>query len=360
MMRIGLDVDDVLAPCTSNVLELLHRMGYEFDDDAITWDFSSYSKEIQAAAHEILADSHFYAIQRPYSGAAKMIRALQEAGHEVFFVSAAAPDMMGMRGKQLRSWFPMVPAQNIILGGRKDLVKLDILLDDAPHNIRQSSARYPVLFLRKYNENMKDSHLCVKDYDQFLALVNKLGDMQAEKNKTKLVCLVGPSASGKTTIADLLVESGLFVTARSSTTRPIRPGESEDSYEFLTEEEFNACINAGDFVEHVRYGEYQYGLRRSTINKALATDKPVVLVLDIDGANAIKDIYGDEAQKVFILRSRREILTALLERDVPTPDKVSRILTMGAEYANESQCDRTVHNTDIREAVKQIIDMVKE
>lgn len=359
-MRIGLDVDDVLTPCTDIILQKLHEMGYEFEDADISWDFSSYGPEIQNAAHELIQEGFFFSRQEPMDGAREMIQALLDRGHEVFFVSAVSPNHMSIRGKQLMEWFPMVPQKNIILGSRKDLVKLDILLDDAPHNIRQSAARYPVLFLRKYNQHMKPNHLSVVNYPNFLKLVDFLDGMKGKLNKTKLVCLVGPSASGKTTIADELIGSGLFVTARSTTTRPIRPEEPEDSYEFVTEELFRQYVANGDFVEHVQYGVYQYGLRKPVIDAALATGKPVVLVMDIGGANAIKHIYGEEAQRIFILRDKRDILTALLERDVPIADKVSRIMTMDVEYANESQCDRTVHNRDIHETVKQIMDIVKE
>lgn len=359
-MKIGLDVDDVLVPCTDIILQKLHEMGYEFDDADISWDFSTYGPEIQKMAHKLIQEGFFFHKQEPMDGAKEMIQALLDRGHEVFFVSAVSPYKMSIRGGQLVKWFPMVPQGNIILGSRKDRVKLDILLDDAPHNIRQSAARYPVLFLRRYNQHMKPDHLSVANYPEFLKLVDFLDGIKGKLNKTKLVCLVGPSASGKTTIADELIGSGLFVTAQSSTTRPIRPEEPENSYEFITDELFQQYIENGEFVEHVQYGVYQYGLRKSVIDAALATGKPVVLVMDIGGANAIKRIYGEEAQRIFILRDKKDILTALLERDVPIADKVSRIMTMDVEYANESQCDQTVHNRDIHEAVKQIMDMVKE
>jgi len=69
----------------------------------------------------------------------------------------------------------------------------------------------------------------------------------------KLFVVTGPSGAGKGTLIRALIErrDDLEV-AISATTRPQRPGEEDGhDYYFLTEEEFLARIEAGDFLEHV-------------------------------------------------------------------------------------------------------------
>src|SRR3954471_21808194 len=75
-----------------------------------------------------------------------------------------------------------------------------------------------------------------------------------------LFVLSAPSGAGKTTLCDALRQTPDFVYSVSSTTRPPRAGEIEgDDYHFITEKEFLARIEAGEFLEYARvHGRYYY------------------------------------------------------------------------------------------------------
>src|SRR5215467_6984351 len=82
--------------------------------------------------------------------------------------------------------------------------------------------------------------------------------------------VTGPSGAGKGTLIRKLVERiPVLEVAVSATTRPQRPGEADGSeYWFLSDEEFQSRIDAGDFLEHVAYvSGRRYGTLRSEMGR---------------------------------------------------------------------------------------------
>ena len=79
-----------------------------------------------------------------------------------------------------------------------------------------------------------------------------------------ILCVVsGPSGSGKTSLCRALSERGECVYSISCTTRRPREGEIDgEHYFFLSEEEFERRVAAGDFLEHARVHDRRYVLRR--------------------------------------------------------------------------------------------------
>lgn len=100
------------------------------------------------------------------------------------------------------------------------------------------------------------------------------------------VVITGPTASGKTTVANALVElfpgSAKFVT---STTRAPREGEVDGvDYHFLTRDEFEKGIARGEFLEwEENYGNY-YGGSRVVLEETLFRHPVVFAVVDVRGA----------------------------------------------------------------------------
>ncbi len=96
-----------------------------------------------------------------------------------------------------------------------------------------------------------------------------------------MLILVGPSASGKTEMASLLIEKYGMKRMITYTTRPIRIGEENHvSYHFVTEEEFLDRINKDEFIEYTIYNGYYYGSNK----KDAGNDK--IVILEPSGANS--------------------------------------------------------------------------
>ena len=71
--------------------------------------------------------------------------------------------------------------------------------------------------------------------------------------------LVGPSASGKSTVAQMLVEQLGMKRAVTTTTRKRRRGEPVDAYHFVSKESFSV----DDMVESQEYAGNYYGLSKA-------------------------------------------------------------------------------------------------
>ena len=83
----------------------------------------------------------------------------------------------------------------------------------------------------------------------------------------RVFVITGPSGVGKgTLIARLMKRLPQLRLSVSATTRPPRPGERDGvEYHFLSDEQFEQHVRAGDFVEHADYAGRRYGTLRSEL-----------------------------------------------------------------------------------------------
>lgn len=357
-LRIGLDVDDILYECNSYALSLLRKKYGDnpaFDLNHInTWGLLG---DISDERISYFTDPGFVRNQPIFPGAQKFVRDLCKIA-DVFFVTAVPPECMSARAERLRQDFPEVPAGNIIIGTRKDIVNLDILLDDAAHNISSSQASYPVLMRRPWNTDLSGL-LSVNSFSDFLHLAKMISNSFVEKepdlSRGGVLCIVGPSGTGKTKIAFALTKDPHFVKPLTTTTRPKKDTESPDAYRFVTDEEFIKERDSGGFIETTVYSKYFYGTSEDQIAPIVESGKIAVIPIDICGALTLKNIYRSRAVLVFSSREKREILLNILRRGTSDDDKVRRMLSLDLEMRNIELCDFAVKYDDGADACVETI-----
>lgn len=144
--------------------------------------------------------------------------------------------------------------------------------------------------------------------------------MKTPSRKLGLLCVVsGPSGAGKTTICRRLAEADDNVTHTvSCTTRAPREGEVDGhDYHFLSEEEFERRIAAGEFLEHARVHGRRYGTLVSSVTERLLAGHDVVMDLDVQGGELIRQCQDELVVKcrldVFIMPPNAEELHSRLE-----------------------------------------------
>jgi guanylate kinase len=104
-----------------------------------------------------------------------------------------------------------------------------------------------------------------------------------------LFVVSAPSGAGKTTLCDALRQTPDFVYSVSCTTRPPRAGEIEgDDYHFLSEPDFRARVEAGEFLEYAKVFEHYYGTLRQPVVTNLQNGVDILIDVDIQGAAAIR------------------------------------------------------------------------
>ena len=109
-----------------------------------------------------------------------------------------------------------------------------------------------------------------------------------------LVVLSGPSGVGKTAVSDRLVKQDGIVRAITATTRAPREGERDAvDYHFLDRDRFEKQVQEGGFLEHAEVHGNLYGSPRDGIERQLATSMAVLLLIDVQGADLLRQRQVD-------------------------------------------------------------------
>lgn len=345
-LRVGLDVDDTLYVCNAYALSLLKKKYGDIPElDVNNIKCWGVQNNLSDERFEMFSSPDFVRSQPLFEGAKKFVRELSKIA-DVFFVTAVPPGCMSARAERLAEDFPEVPVQNILIGTRKDIINLDILLDDAAHNIYSSQASYPVLMRRPWNTNLSGL-LSVNSYGDFLHLAKMILNSFVEKKPDLsgggILCLVGASGTGKNRIASELVKLPGFEKPLSSTTRPRMDGEDATAYDFISIDEFLRRRDAGAFIETTVYGNHYFGTSESQISPIVERGHIAVIPIDICGALTLKNLYRHRALLVFTDRSREAILNGILERRISNEDKIRRIMSLDFEARNVELCDIAVN-----------------
>jgi guanylate kinase len=182
---------------------------------------------------------------------------------------------------------------------------------------------------------------------------------------TKLIIFTAPSGAGKTTIVrHLLGKYDKLAFSVSATTRQKRAHEEHGKdYYFLTLEEWNAKIEADDFLEWEEvYTHQYYGTLKSEIERLRVEGKNVVFDIDVKGAMNIKAEYGEDAITIFVKPPSPDVLFQRLKAR-QTEDKASlrkRIARAAEELTYEVKCDIVLMNDDLKEALQNAEKIIEQ
>jgi guanylate kinase len=167
---------------------------------------------------------------------------------------------------------------------------------------------------------------------------------------TTVFIISAPSGSGKSTLVSRLMAGvpGLMFSI-SYTTRPPRGAERDGRhYRFVTRQEFEEMVSAGDFLEYANVFGHYYGTHRSVLDLAREAGLDLVLDIDVQGASQLRSkIPG--AVSIFILApSRQELEQRLRARGEDSSTVIERRLRDAArEIRNYHEYDYVLINRDL-------------
>jgi guanylate kinase len=109
----------------------------------------------------------------------------------------------------------------------------------------------------------------------------------------RIFVFTGTSGSGRKTVAHRIAAETGIVHVSSCTDREPRDRIRPDlDYHYVSKDRFTELAASGAFIEAVTIGKHRYGILKSELDAALATGKSLYLVLNREGSDAIKRIYG--------------------------------------------------------------------
>ncbi|MDR3051988.1 MAG: guanylate kinase [Oscillospiraceae bacterium] len=181
------------------------------------------------------------------------------------------------------------------------------------------------------------------------------------KRKGMLLVVSGPSGAGKGTLCKrLLAADANFCFSVSATTRGPRAGEQHGAdYHFLTEEVFQARVDAGEFLECAMVHGHRYGTPRREVLAMLDAGRDVLLDIDPQGARSVAAAMRD-CVTVFILPPSFEALEKRLRhRGTEEEAEIARRLANGRRELDQlCSYQYAIINDAVDEATAQLLAVV--
>ena len=173
----------------------------------------------------------------------------------------------------------------------------------------------------------------------------------------KLFIVTAPSGAGKTTLTSAVVESDeKLCVSISHTTRPKRPNETDGvNYHFVEEAEFLDMLQNGDFLESAEVYGHRYGTSQHWVNEKLEEGINVILEIDWQGAEQIRNLYPGSCY-IFILPPSLDTLTKRLkDRAQDDEDTIAdRMAEARSVIEHVCEADFVVVNDEFDRALEDI------
>jgi guanylate kinase len=173
----------------------------------------------------------------------------------------------------------------------------------------------------------------------------------------RVFVITGPSGVGKgTLIRGLMERLPELELSVSATTRAPRAGEQDGvEYHFLTREEFDRKVSAGEFVEHADYAGRSYGTLRSELLERVRTGTPVVLEIEVQGARQVRAAMPDAVQVFIAPPSLAALRTRLVGRGTDDGEEVERRLRVAEEELTaQPEFAHVVINDRLEDALERL------
>ena len=175
-----------------------------------------------------------------------------------------------------------------------------------------------------------------------------------------LFVLSAPSGAGKTTLCSALRHKPDFVYAVSCTTRAPRAGEIEgEDYHFLSDEEFDRRVAAGEFLEYAEVHGCKYGTLKNSVTENLRKGIDVLIDIDTKGAATIRSCGDpfilDALADVFIMPPNlEELRRRLMKRGTETEEQIAtRLQNAAAEMERWREYKYTLISGSMEEDIEK-------
>jgi len=177
-----------------------------------------------------------------------------------------------------------------------------------------------------------------------------------------LFIITAASGAGKTTLVKALLEKDANLTLSiSHTTRKPRLGEQDGiDYHFVDEQAFMKILRAGGFLESAQVHSARYGTSQKAVDEPLQAGRDVILEIDWQGAEQVRNIYPD-AICIFIVPPSLETLEKRLRGRAQDSEEViaKRLAAAREEMRHLVEFDYVTINDVFDDSLQDLIAIVQ-
>ena len=145
-----------------------------------------------------------------------------------------------------------------------------------------------------------------------------------------ILIIAGPSAGGKTTLSEKVMELfSTFRPVRSVTTRAPRGDRHDDEYTYVSRERFFEMVREGELLEHAEYSGDLYGTPRAEIDRIHDEGCVPLLVLNLEGVASLAAAIEYDVCALYVFSDPNVAEQRLYDRYIgesPTPEGLARFV----------------------------------
>jgi len=189
--------------------------------------------------------------------------------------------------------------------------------------------------------------------------------MSIASAKNNIFIISGPSGAGEDSIIEGLRKYFPIERVITTTTRPMRPGESQgNSYYFLSKEEFIKRRDNGDFVEWAeQYNRNLYGVIKEEIERIKNSGKVGIWKIDRKGVITARKLFP-EIPAIFITVSDLKVLENRIRRRGGISEEY---IKERMEYTKEWMKHKDIYDYEVfneegklDEAIQKVAEIIKQ
>jgi guanylate kinase len=168
------------------------------------------------------------------------------------------------------------------------------------------------------------------------------------KDREWIFVYTGPDGSGRKTVANLVGATFGMKKVVSYSTRERRPGEVDGlDYHFITTDEFLLAEKQHEFLESLQIRSNYYGIKHADIERLFERSKCIYVVMNKEGANTMKQLYGDKVIRIFIHANSQTVAARQLEKGLSESTVQLNLQKYEEDMAYKEQCELAFENYEL-------------
>lgn len=179
------------------------------------------------------------------------------------------------------------------------------------------------------------------------------------KEQERIFVFTGPDGSGRKTVAKLIGATFHMKGVVSHTTRTKRKYETIGvDYHYLNEEDFQKAADNDEFIEKVEINGNLYGIKEKEIADKFNKQGCIYVVLNKEGADILKKLYGDKVTRIFIYADEDTVKKRQYGRGDSDVDIESHLDHYTEDMKYKDECEHAVENYELSHTAFEVSEII--